>query len=91
MDTKDNKVSAEKIVEKKTVADKIWEEIKGIELAMFSLPDQTVEKYCQQIKIEPSKLYLIFTAQAVIPALEEAVGSKFNVDLAQKYLIISPK
>lgn len=76
---------------KLTEAEKIWNEIANVPLEMFSLPDQTVKRYLTPVKIEPSKLYATAPVQAVIPALETALGKKFNIELATKYLIISRK
>lgn len=74
---------------KVTEADKIWSEISNVALEMFSLPDQTVSKYCKPIQVEPSKLYVVSSVQAVVPALETALGKKFNIEKAHKYIIIS--
>lgn len=84
--------AAEKPVQKKaTEADKIWEEIKDVQLEMFSLPDQTVSKYCKPITVEPTKLYVTNSVQAVYPALENALGKKFTIELAQKFIVIARK
>jgi hypothetical protein len=72
-----------------TEAGKIWQEIKDKKIEMFALPDQVVEKYCNPISIEPSKLYVIPSAPSVLPALEVALGSKYTVTLAEKYLIVA--
>lgn len=91
----DKKVEEKKAsVEKKPVvteAAKIWSEISGVELEMFSLPGQTVEKYCTQVNIEPTKLYVTASVQAVVPALEAALGKRFTVERAQKFIVIARK
>lgn len=74
-----------------TEADKIWKEIRNKELEMFSLSGQTVEKYYKPIQVEPSKLYGTITVQSVIPALESALSSKFDIEFGPKYIIISRK
>ena len=76
-------------LEPATEAGKIWNEIKNKKIEMFALPDQIVEKYCHLISIEPSKLYVIPSAPSVLPALETALGSKYTVSLAEKYLIVA--
>ena len=90
-------VTSDKPVEKKaavpvqTEAQKIWSEISGVELEMFSLPGQTVEKYCKPVTVEPTKLYVTATVQAVFPALETALRKKFTVEMAQKFIVIARK
>lgn len=80
-------VSAKEVTE----AEKIWQEIQNTQLDMFSLPDQTVSKYCKPIKVEPSKLYVTTSVQAVFPALEFALGKRFTIEMAQKFIIIARK
>jgi len=75
----------------KTVAEKIWEEIKDISLPMFALPNQTVERYCTPITVQPDKLYLTSTVGSILPTLEDALGNKYNIELVQKYITISKK
>jgi hypothetical protein len=65
--------TAETTVEKTTKtteAQAIWNEIKDLSIAMFGLPDQTVEDYCTFIPIESSRLYLMTRSSAALPALE---------------------
>lgn len=88
MTEKKSKAEEEKKV---TEAEKIWNEISNLPLEMFSLPDQTVRKYCTPVSIEPSKLYITASVQAVVPALETAIGKKFDIEMATKYIIISRK
>lgn len=82
-----NKPEEKKVSE----AEKIWGEISEVQLSMFSLPGQTVSGYCKPVVVEPSKLYVTASVQAVVPALEAAIGSKFDIEVAQKYIIISRK
>lgn len=85
------KKNVEKESEKveKTEADKIWTEIKNKKIEMFALPDQTVSQYCKPISVDPNKLFLIASAASLLPALEIALGDKFCVEMADKYLIVS--
>ncbi len=69
---------------------KIWNEIKGVQLDLFSLPDQTVAKYCSPLPIDPTRLYVTITATAVLPALDVAL-SNFNVESIGKWIVISRK
>jgi len=84
---------AVKPAEKKVVteAEKIWNEILNVQLDMFSLPEQNVQKYCKPVAIEPTKLYVTSSVQSVVPALEAAIGKKFDIEVAQKFIIISRK
>lgn len=72
-----------------TEAGKIWSEIKEKNINMFSLPNQTVSQYCQPKVVEPSKLYLIISVSAALPALEAAIGNKYSVELVNKYIVVS--
>jgi hypothetical protein len=72
-----------------TVADKIWQDIKDLRLELFALPNQFVNSYCEQIKIEPSKLYLTSKVSAVLPILEEALRGRYNVEKINKYIVVS--
>lgn len=74
-----------------TVADKIWTDIKDRPIEMFALPGQTAAKYCKQVKIEPTKLYLTASVAAVLPALEEAFKHQYNVELVDRYIVVSNK
>lgn len=91
MTEKKSKVENKPEEKKLTEAEKIWNEISNIELEMFSLPEQTVRKYCTPVTVEPSKLYITASVQAVIPALETAIGKRFDIEKAMKYTIISRK
>jgi hypothetical protein len=73
----------------KTAADKIWEEIKDLKIDMFALADQRVHMYCKPVPIDPSKLFLVYTAGSVLPALEAAVYPKYVVERADKFIIVS--
>lgn len=86
------KASSEKSVKPeavKTEAEKIWHEIKEKSIDMFALPNQTVQKYCKAVPIEPTKLYVIPSAASVLPALETALGNKYVVEVVDKYFVVS--
>ena len=70
--------------------EKIWQEIKDVQLQLFGLPNQTVQKHCQPQMVEPSRLYVTFSAGAVGPALETALRN-YNVEIDGKYIIIGRK
>lgn len=80
------------VVKERTDAEKIWDTIKNVQLDMFALPDQTVSKYCTPIAVEPSKLYLTYKGiGAVLPAMETALSKKYNVEVVDKYIVVSNK
>ena len=70
--------------------EKIWQEIKDVQLNLFALPNQTVQKHCQPQLVEPTRLYVTFSAGAVGPALEAAL-SNYSVEIDGKYVIIGRK
>lgn len=75
---------------KDTVAAQIWEQIKEKPVNMFALPSQKVQDYCKPAVVEPNKCYLVLTstATALLPALEEALGKGYTVELAGKYIAV---
>jgi hypothetical protein len=89
---------AEKPVEKKSVvkplvktaADQIWDEIKDLRIEMFALPEQRVHMYCKPVAIEPSKLFLLVSAGAVLTALELVVAPKYVVEKMDRFVVVSP-
>lgn len=74
----------------KTEAEKIWDEIKGLKIEMFALPNQQVQHYCKPVSIDPAKLFLVVTAGSVLPSLESVVSPKYVVEKQDKFLIVSP-
>lgn len=96
-DTKEVKKSATdqvlspEILPTKTVAQKIWDDIKDKPLDMFGVPGLTAVKYCQPIPVDPNKLYLGFTVSAVLPALELAYKGKYEVELVDRFIVLSHK
>lgn len=75
----------------KTVAQKIWDDIKDKPLDMFGVPGLTAAKYCQPVPVDPNKLYLGFTVSAVLPALELAYKGKYEVELVDRFIVLSHK
>jgi hypothetical protein len=73
----------------KSEADKIWDEIKDLNIEMFALPNQKVHDYCKPVSIDPGKLFLVTSAGSVLPSLEVAIGSKYKVEKQDKYLIVT--
>jgi hypothetical protein len=72
-----------------TEAQKIWDEIKNLQIQMFGLPEQTVSHHCTPVSVEPSKLYLVTRSSATLPSLETSIGPGFVVELADKFVIVA--
>jgi hypothetical protein len=74
-----------------TEADKIWAEIRHKPVDMFALPNQTVESYCEQAKIDPNRCFLLYkkSASAIIPALENSIAKDFTIEVMDKYIIVA--
>jgi hypothetical protein len=88
-DKKSEKVEVKVEVKEKTAAQKIWEEIKGVQIDMFTLPNQFVEQHCFPQTIEPTKCYLVSRASSILPALEAALGSKYFVTQEGRFVVVS--
>lgn len=67
----------------------IWNEIRGIKLDLFSLPEQVLENNVNLVPVSDGKVYLTLKASAVLPAMEEALKDKFNVEQNLKFVVIS--
>jgi hypothetical protein len=72
----------------KTEAQAIWDEIKNLPIHMFGLPAQIVGQHCTPVPVEPTKLYVMSRSPAVLPSLETAIAPAFEVELADKFIII---
>lgn len=72
-------------------AQKIWEEIKNVQLNMFALPNQTVDMYCKVYPIEPTHCYITVKVSAVLAALEDTLGKVYNFETAGKFVLITRK
>lgn len=72
-------------------SEKIWNEIKDIQLDLFGLPDQTIEKVCIPVDIEPSALYIQSNVGAVYAALEGALGKDFSIEMVGKFWVLNRK
>jgi len=76
------------LVQIKQESDNIWEEIKGLPIDMFGLPNQFVSMHCTPVSVEPLNLYLLTRSPAVLPSLEMAIGDQYTVELVAGYVII---
>lgn len=73
----------------KTEAEKIWNEIRNLNVDLFALPNQKVNDHCEPVQVEPNKLFLLATASAFLPALESSLGTKFLVEKLDKFIVVS--
>lgn len=78
-------------VVKDSTSKEIWESIKGLDMGLFGLANQTVEKYCTPMDLDPSKCMLKYNVSSVIPALEAVVMGRFDFEVSGSYLVISKK
>jgi hypothetical protein len=74
---------------KGTTAGAIWDEIKDKPIEMFGLPNQHVSLHAVPSAIDTEKLYLTTRATAALPAIELAIGNKYTVDLADRYIVVA--
>lgn len=79
-----------------TLADQIWEKIKDIDLQLWALEGQTLEKNATRVPVDDEKLYLLLKAGAVMPVLEEALRKKkfdkdrtYEVSTVSRYCVIN--
>lgn len=92
-ETNNNIVNASTpLVEKKiTQAEQIWTDIKDIKLEMFGIAPQPISKYCSPVPVNHNKLYLSYKVGAVLPAMENAIGKKYDIELFEKYISVAVK
>lgn len=74
--------------EKKTEADDIWTEIAVLPINLFGLTNQVVAQHVTKVPLPGKELYLKLSAGAVLPALEEALGKKYSVEMGMGYTIV---
>lgn len=68
----------------------IWNEIRGVKLDLFSLPAQPLESNVNLIPVSDGRsVCLTLKASAVLPAMEDALKGKFNVEQNMKFVVIT--
>lgn len=65
----------------KNFGDKIWDEIKGVRLDIFGLPNQTTEMYCKKVVGTTNSLLVQIKVSAALPALENSLP-EFEFEIA---------
>ena len=62
-----------------TEASKLWDQIKGLPIDIFALPNQTVGDHARREEgmdaVFPNDIYVVLRSAAAYPALEEALGT----------------
>lgn len=81
-------VVAEKIVQK-TAADKLWDEIKDLDVQMFALPPQKLASYAKRIDLDPGIVHVQLSIEAALPIIETTLGVKYAVTRHDKFVTIS--
>lgn len=81
--------AARSAAEAQTPAQVMWNEIKDLPIQMFGLPGQSVAMHANPVWIEPSKLYLTIRSSATLPSLEESIKGRFNVELVDKFVVVT--
>lgn len=73
-----------------TSGKKVWDEIKDKTMDVFAMTS-TVANYCEYVDIDPAKCYVTCKASAALPALETALGVKYQVSVVDKYVLVEKK
>jgi hypothetical protein len=78
-----------------TEAMRIWSEIKNLDLNMFALKNQYVEKFCTPyFEMDNNRLFLVPKSASVLPHLENALSivnnkaARYKVEQSKTFLII---
>lgn len=84
------------MAEKLTRADVIWNQIKNIKVDIYALPNQTLEKHVERVKVSDDSVHIKLNSPAILPAMEEAMskivmakGERFDISAQKNYTIIS--
>lgn len=88
--TKTTAVKEEKVPKTSHV---IWDRIKDIDLELFALPDQVVQKHAKPIlDLSDDELHLLLEADAALPQLEEKLRTlKWDRNDPSKFLEVYQK
>ncbi len=80
------------VMNKITESDKIWNEIKDLQINIFALPNQTVGQHVKRVEINTNELHLKLNSSAAISSLEEKLGQyskSLKLETAGEYVIIT--
>lgn len=76
---------------KKNKSQLIWESIKDLPIELFALPNQKVSMHCKYVPISNDVCFVQSTLTSFLPMLELAVSTKFNVEMQDKFILVSEK
>ena len=79
-----------KVLENKSNAEKIWNEIKNKKINVFGTVEK-ITKFLSKIDLPGDELYVKLTASAALPALEATLGKKYVIEGAERYTVIKYK
>lgn len=71
-------------------AELVWGKIKDKEIDVFAIAGQKVSDFFNPVNISPDKCYLEkkTTASAALPALESVLGTGFQVDQVDRFIVV---
>jgi hypothetical protein len=70
-----------------TSGKKVWDEIKDKNIDVFAMTSK-ISEFCEYVDIDPVKCYLKCKASAALPALETALGPKYQCTLVEKWVVV---
>lgn len=83
-------VKAESKAVRTSESEKMWSEIENLPINIFSLPNQKVSDHTKKVSVSGDSLLLKPKSSAVVPALEEAIGKGFDINLADNgYILVT--
>lgn len=74
-----------------TEAQKIWNDISSVKIDIFALSNQTVEMHAKPSPVDPAALYLTLNSAAAYPALDKALGERYDLEQVDRWTKISRK
>lgn len=74
----------------KSFADRVWEELEGKQIEMFSLPGQILRDHVERLTVAPNQLTLKPKSASVIVAVEKLIGNKYQLTMTNNgYIVLS--
>lgn len=78
-----------------TLSDRIWNKISKLDLELFALPNQALEKHAKRVAVTATEVHLKIAVSAVLPALEDAVrrvkvdGKPLTIEQHKQFTVIA--
>ena len=73
------------------ISAKIWADVQHLDLKMYGLPNQPINKFCNANFADPLKLRLTYSTSMVVPCLETALNGRYELEVVGSYIELSPK